>query len=172
MSSKTVQTAERMWRAVEDLYRREVLLLQSGKYEEWLSIFTEDVRYRAPVVRVADNRDEVVAKEKDLAYYDEDLETLRLRARKLASTMAWTEYPPSRLRYFVQVLEVKPVGDGEVLVRSNFLLYQTRHDNRENTFFGERLDRVRPAGDGCRVAERHIELDRSRLGAENISVFF
>lgn len=172
MKSETATSVAEVWSMIEDLYRREVLLLQSGRYEEWLSVFTEDVRYRAPVVRVADNREDVVAKEGDLAYYDEDLETLRLRAEKLASAMAWTEYPPSRLRYFVQVLEVEPVEGEEMLVRSNFLVYQTRLDDREHTFFGERLDRVKSVEGGWKVAARRIELDRSRMASENLSIFF
>jgi 3-phenylpropionate/cinnamic acid dioxygenase small subunit len=172
VTSGTAQTAEHVRNAIEALYRQEVLLLQSGRYQEWLSIFTEDVRYRAPIVRVADKREEVVAKDGDLAYFDEDLETLTLRVEKQASTMAWTEYPPSRVRYLIQVLAAEPVEGGEALVTSNFLIYQTRHDNHENFFFGERLDRVRAVGDSWKVAERRIVLDRSRLGAENLSIFF
>jgi 3-phenylpropionate/cinnamic acid dioxygenase small subunit len=158
---------------IEDLYRREVMLLQNGRYEEWLSTFTADLRYRAPVVRVADSREDVVAGPTELAYFDENRTTLEVRARKLTSTMAWTEYPPSRLRYLIQVLEVAPAGeDGEVEAQSNFVVYQTRHDSTEHLFFGLRVDRLRREDGGWRVAERRIELDRSRLASENLSLFF
>ena len=156
---------------VEDLYRREILLLQDGRYEEWLDFFTEDTRYRAPVVRVADHRDEVVAGDGELAYYDETIDTMRLRARKLASTLAWTEYPPSRLRYFVQVLALEEAGDALLDVTSNVLLYQTRHDDTEHFFFALRRDRLREEGGGWRIALRSVEIDRSRLPSENLSVF-
>jgi len=158
--------------AIEQLYRREVLHLQSGRYREWLGLFSEDVRYRAPVVRVADNRDQVVAGPADLAYYDEDRESLELRVAKLASTMAWTEFPPSRLRYFIQVLEVIRSDEESVEANSNFLVFQTRHESHENVFYGERRDRLRQVGDDFLVAERTIVLDRGRLPSENLSLFF
>jgi 3-phenylpropionate/cinnamic acid dioxygenase small subunit len=156
---------------VEELYRREVVLLQAGRYMDWLDCFTEDMRYRAPVVRVADHRSEVVAGENELAYYDETLDTMRLRARKLASTLAWTEYPPSRLRYFVQVLELDEADDGLLEVTSNVLCYQTRHDDVEHFFFALRRDRLRRTGDTWKVAHRSVEIDRSRLPSENLAVF-
>ena len=156
---------------VEDLYSREILLLQAGRYEDWLEVFTEDMRYRAPVVRVADHRSEVVAGERELAYYDETMDTMRLRARKLASTLAWTEYPPSRLRYFVQVLELVDAGDDLLDVTSNVLCYQTRHDDVEHFFFALRRDRLRHEDGEYRVTRRSVEIDRSRLPSENLSVF-
>jgi len=156
---------------IEELYRREILLLQSARYEEWLDGFTEDMRYRAPIVRVADHRSEVVAREGELAYYDETMDTMRLRVRKLGSTLAWTEYPPSRLRYFVQVLELDEPEDGLLDVTSNVLCYQTRHDDVEHFFFALRRDRLREEDGAWKVAVRSVEIDRSRLPSENLSVF-
>ena len=129
------------------------------------------MRYRAPVVRVADRRADVVASEHELAYYDETMETMRLRARKLASTLAWTEYPPSRVRYFVQVLELAGSGDGLLDVTSNVLCYQTRRDDTEHLFFALRRDRLRRQDGEWKVAARSVEIDRSRLPSENLPVF-
>lgn len=156
---------------VERLYNREARLLQAGRYPEWLEMLTEDVRYRAPVVRVLDHRDEVVAGPSDLAYYDEDRESLQLRVNKLASTMAWTEYPPSRLRYFFQVTEVERDGS-DLVATSNFLIFQTRHESHENVFYGERTDRLREVDGELAIADRLIVLDRARLPSENLSLFF
>lgn len=157
---------------VEELYRWEVLQLQAGRYLDWIAVFTDDVRYRAPVVRVMDRREEIVAPDDALAYYDETRATLELRARKLASTLAWTEYPPSRLRYFVQVLTIDGDDDGELSVDSNLLVYQTRHERVEHLFFGLRRDRLRRVDGALKVAHRSVELDCSRLPSENLSVFF
>ncbi len=158
------------WSQIEWLYRREAMLLQSGQYATWLRLFAPEVAYRAPVVRVADHRSETVAGPHDLAYFDEDFNTLTLRVRKFASTMAWTEYPPSRTRYFFMVLEVQEDGS-TVAANSNFLVYQTRHDSHEHQFFGERRDVMRRTDDGFLIVKREIILDRSRLGSENISIF-
>ncbi|MBS1895525.1 MAG: aromatic-ring-hydroxylating dioxygenase subunit beta [Actinobacteria bacterium] len=159
------------WTAVESLYRKEARLLQGGRYLDWLQLLTADIRYRAPVVRVLDHREDSVAGPSDLAYYDEDRESLELRVNKLASTMAWTEYPPSRLRYFFQVTEIASEGS-ELVATSNFLVFQTRHESHENTYYGERTDRLREVDGELAVADRVIVLDRARLPSENLSLFF
>ncbi len=161
-----------VWAEVEALYRRECVLLQAGRYREWVGLFTPDISYRAPVVRVADTREGMVAAEEELAYYDDDHETLTLRAEKMSLTLSWTEFPPSRVRYFVWPLEIERIEATEIRVTSNFLAYQTRLDHREHLFFGEREDVLRMDGPSPLVARRRIVLDRSRLASENISLFF
>lgn len=157
-------------RSIEALYRREMRLLQDGRYEQWLGLFADEFRYRMPVVRMTDTRADMVAPDGELGYYDEDRSTMELRVRKFASRMAWTETPPSRLRYFVQLMEVESSGD-EIRATSNFLVFRTRHESNENVFYGERVDYlVRQAGE-LRVRDRQAVVDRSRLAAENLSVF-
>lgn len=172
MNFQASDTVRNLFSDIDSLYRREMRLLQDGRYEEWLGFFTDDVRYHVPVVMVRENREEMVARDDELAYYDETLQTLTLRVKKLSHEMAWTEVPPSRTRYFLQIMDVEPGDEEEVFVTSNLLIYQTRHDNEENFFFGERLDRMRLVEGAWKVAHRRVVLDRSRLGAENISVFF
>jgi 3-phenylpropionate/cinnamic acid dioxygenase small subunit len=164
-------TDDALWREIEALYRREVRLLQAGEYRDWLGLLGPEMRYRAPVVRVADHRADAVAKDGELAYYDDDRTTLELRVEKLASTMAWTEYPPSRLRYFVQLLDVSHDSETVIAV-SNFLVFQTRHESHENIFYGERTDRLRELDGGLVIVDRQVVLDRSRLPSENLSLFF
>lgn len=161
----------RQWTAVERLYRQEIRMLQAGDYQQWLGLLANDVRYRAPVVRVVDHRDDDVGKPGDLAYYDEDRTSLELRVNKLASAMAWTEIPPSRLRYFIQLTDLS-VDDIDFTAVSNFLVIQTRHEASEHFFYGERTDRLRPDSDTFVIAERNIVLDRVRLPSENLSLFF
>lgn len=160
-----------VWREIEQLYRRETRLLQAGEYRKWLELLADDIRYRAPVVGIVDHRSDVVAPRNALAYYDDDRESLELRVNKLASTMAWTEYPPSRLRYFVQLTDVE-CREADLRATSNFLVYQTRYESRENVFYGERSDRLRKIGGRLVVAEREVVLDRGRLPSENLSLFF
>ncbi len=168
-----VQWAEvQIWKTVEALYRWEIRTLQAGDYSTWLRLFTDDLRYWAPVTRVVDNRRDVVAPYGELAYFDETLETMRLRVEKFASKMAWTEYPPSRTRMFLQLLDVAYIEANQWQAASNFMVYQTRQDHREHLFVGERVDRLRHEEDGLRVEQRTIVFDRSRLPSENLSIFF
>lgn len=155
---------------VESFYRREARLLQDGRYEDWLAGFAEEFHYRMPIVRSTDARAEMVAADGELGYYDEDRHTMELRVRKFASSMAWTETPPSRLRYFVQVIEVEEDGDS-VRAVSNFLVFRTRHESHENIFYGERFDRFVSEQGELKLKDRRAVVDKSRLAAENLSIF-
>jgi len=166
----TLPDPEQLWPAVERIYRRECLLLQEARYPEWLSFFAPEFRYRMPVVRSTDARADMVARAGELAYYDEDRTTMELRAKKLASSMAWTEVPPCRLRYFVQLLDISAAGSTAVAV-SNVLVFRTRHESQENTFYGERTDRLVDVEGQLKIAERTVVLDKVRLAAENLNVF-
>ena len=155
---------------VEKFYRREARLLQDGRYEDWLAGFADEFRYRMPIVRSTDTRADMVAADGELGYYDEDRYTMELRVRKFASSMAWTETPPSRLRYFIQVMEVEEDGDG-VRAISNFLVFRTRHESHENVFYGERFDRFVTERGELKLKDRRAVVDKSRLAAENLSIF-
>lgn len=155
---------------VEDLYRQEIRLLQNSRYLDWLSFFAPEFRYRMPVVKNTDARADMIAQDGELAYYDEDRTTMELRARKLASSNAWTEVPTSRVRYFVQVLDLSIEG-AEVVAVSNVLVFRTRNESQEHTYYGERTDRLIEVGGEWKIAERLVVLDRARLAAENMNIF-
>jgi 3-phenylpropionate/cinnamic acid dioxygenase small subunit len=161
---------DELWPAVERIYRREIRLLQEADYLEWLSFFAPEFRYRAPVVGSTDARAEMVARNGELAYYDEDRTTMELRVKKLASSRAWTEVPPSRLRYFVQLLDISG-ADPTVVATSNFLVFRTCHESQENVFYGERIDRFIDINGQLKIAERTVVLDKVRLAAEHLNVF-
>lgn len=161
---------EQLWPVVDRIYRQEICLLQQADYPEWLSMFAPEFRYRAPVVRNTDARADMVARDGELGYYDEDRTTMELRVGKLASSMAWTEVPPSRLRYFVQLLNIT-ADRADVVAVSNILVFRTRHEKQENVFHGERSDRFIDVDGQWKVADRRVVLDGVRLGAENLNIF-
>ncbi|MFI5612635.1 aromatic-ring-hydroxylating dioxygenase subunit beta [Amycolatopsis sp. NPDC051903] len=162
--------AAQLMSTVDAIYRREIRVLQNGEYLDWLGFFAPEFRYRMPVVKNTDARADMIARDGELAYYDEDRVTMELRARKLASAHAWTEIPPSRLRYFVQVLDVFTTDTGLEAV-SNVLVFRTRNESQEHIYYGERTDRFVRVGDEWKIAERVVVLDRARLAAENMNIF-
>lgn len=163
-------TPDLLWPIIERGYRREIRLLQQADYLTWLDQFAPEFRYRTPVVRNTDARADMVARDGELGYYDEDRTTMELRAHKLASTMAWTEIPPSRLRYFTQLLDVWAEASTVVAV-SNILVFRTRHESQENVFYGERTDTFAEFDGEWKITDRRVVLDRGRLGAENLNIF-
>lgn len=159
-----------LWPTIESIYRHEIRILQRADYQDWLSIFAPDFRYRMPVVRSTDARAEMVAGPGELGYYDENRETMELRVKKLASSNAWSEVPPSRLRYFVQLLDLS-VDNSEIVAVSNVLVFRARNESQENRYYGERTDRFVDVEGQLMIAERTVVLDQVRLAAENLNVF-
>ncbi len=162
-------TALGLLQELEAFYRREVLLLQDRRYREWLDTMDPAISYRVPVT--TSTMDGLVTREDELGYYDEDLELLTARVAKLESRQSWVEQPPSRLRYFVQVVDATREQAGTVVARSNLLLLQVRW-NMEQQFSGGRTDVLVSCDDGFRLRERRVVLDRQSLGKQGLSVFF
>lgn len=158
-----------LWQEVELFYRREVLLLQDRRYAEWLETMDTTISYRVPVT--TSTLEGLVTQEDELGYYDEDIELLRARVAKLESKQSWVEQPPSRLRYFVQVIDVSRQEDGAVVARSNLLLLQYRW-NMEQQFSGARTDILVAGEGGLRLQQRRVVLDRQAVGNQGLSVFF
>ncbi|TFY97452.1 aromatic-ring-hydroxylating dioxygenase subunit beta [Ramlibacter rhizophilus] len=160
---------ESHWRAVEGFYRREILLLQDRRYREWLGLMDPAVRYHVPVT--TSTLQGLVTRENELGYYDEDFTLLSARVDKLESRQSWVEQPPSRLRYFVQVIDVSEEDGASLVVRSNLLLLQYRW-NMEQQFSGDRTDTLVPTDGGLRLRHRRVVLDRQSVGKQGLSVFF
>ena len=162
-------TSEDTWRRIEAFYRHETMLLQRRRYREWLALMDDAITYRVPVT--TSTADGLVTNDDSLGYYDENRELLKARVAKLESKQSWVEQPPSRLRYFVQVIEATQQADGRVSALSNLLLLQHRW-NMEQQFSGERSDTFVPTADGLRLRSRVVVLDRQALGNQGLSVFF
>lgn len=156
--------------AVKTFQAREASLLQAADYDGWLSLLAPDVRYRVPVVSVSEDRAGTEAKADELAHYDDNLDTLKLRVARMKSKVAWSEIPPSRVRYFIEPLAIE--RDGEtVLVSSNVMVYQTRLQREENYYVGHRRDRLRQGPSGFLLAERVAVIDKTVLPGKNLTVF-
>lgn len=159
------------WQEIEHFYRREASLLQSRRYREWLEQFTDDVSYRVPIrISRPEGPDDDLDDER-LGYYDEDAAMLVARVEKLESKLSWSEQPASRVRYFVQLLDVVHGDRGDLTARSNVLLFQHRW-NLEQFFTGDRVDRFVRVDGELKVGSRRVVLDRDHLGNQALSVFF
>jgi 3-phenylpropionate/cinnamic acid dioxygenase small subunit len=155
---------------VRSFQAREAAALQAADYDTWLAMLAPDVRYWMPVVCVSDDASQTEASSRELAHYDDNLETLKIRVARMRSRMAWTEIPPSRVRYFVEPLSIRAEGD-DVLVSSNFMIYQTRLQREENWYVGKRDDRLRRVGGQLLLADRRAVIDRTVLPGKNLTVF-
>jgi 3-phenylpropionate/cinnamic acid dioxygenase small subunit len=116
---------------------------------------------------------EDLAREDELAIFDETKETLGRRIARLETGMAWAEDPPSRTRHLVTNIEVEP-GDTavELKVYSNFLVYRSRSETEQDFYVGARQDVLRRVDGGWKIARRTLVLDQNVLLAKNVSIFF
>jgi 3-phenylpropionate/cinnamic acid dioxygenase small subunit len=165
---------------VEDFLYREAELLDERRFEEWLELFTEDVRYWMPMRRnvPADEPEREFTREgRDVNWFDEGKDTLTRRVKQIRTGVHWAEQPPSRICHMVsnvQILAMTPDGASptEVTVKSRFLLYRNRMETETDLLVGKREDLLRRVDGGWKIAHRKIVLDQSVLLAKNLTFFF
>ena len=156
---------------VEQFLYREVRLLSELRLEEWLDLFTDDVRYWMPARETVDGQPDAVSADGEMAYFDDDKAFLAARIERLRSSLAHAEQPPSRMRYFISNVEIREVNDDGLDVRCNLLVYQSRLERTEVMYVGRREDRLRRHGQHWRIARRKVILDQT-LVPRTMSTFF
>ena len=160
---------------VEDFLYHEAELLDERRYEAWLDLFTEDVRYWMPMRRnvPADELEREFTREgADVNWFDEGKDTLTRRVKQILTGVHWAEQPPSRICHMVSNVQVLEAGPDEVRVKSRFLLYRNRVETETDFLVGKREDVLRRVDGGFRIARRKIVLDQNVLLAKNLTFFF
>jgi 3-phenylpropionate/cinnamic acid dioxygenase small subunit len=159
------------WLEVHHLLVGEAELLDDRRFDEWLGLFTEDIEYTAPVRVLKKNPGPDVVEANLL--FDENLTSLTLRVKRLATDVAWAEDPPSQTRRMVSNIRVRPrSAEDELEVKSNLLLFRSRGDGGNHDIIcGQREDTLRRVDGTLRIARRRILLDQASLGTKNLAVF-
>jgi 3-phenylpropionate/cinnamic acid dioxygenase small subunit len=152
-------------------------LLDARRYEDWLALLTEDIRYWMPMVRNTASDDtgwEFTIEDEDVNWIDEGIETIRQRVAQLATGLHWAEQPPSRTSHMISNLRILENSDGldEVKTRCRFLVYRNRLEDEQNIFVGKRNDTLRRVNGSWKIARREIYLDQNVMLSKNLSVFF
>ena len=157
--------------AVEDFLIQEAEFLDDRRFEDWLALFTPDIEYTAPVRVTRKTPNPTVID--DTPYFDENLQSLGLRVKRLRTDVAWAEDPPSHTRHFVTNVRVRPAdAEGELNVRSALLLFRSRGDMGAYDLLAcEREDLLRAVDGELRIARRRIIFDQSSLGTKNLGIF-
>lgn len=160
---------------VEEFLYREAWLLDEGRLYEWVELFTDDARYWMPVRENIQGRESGIPEEDELAQplFDDDKNFLLMRVRRLDTGLAHAETPRSRTRHLITNIWVDDANssDGEIVVHSNFLVYQGRLERSEHFFLGKREDRLRKVDGQWKIARRKIVLDQTLL-PRTLSVLF
>jgi 3-phenylpropionate/cinnamic acid dioxygenase small subunit len=138
-------------RALEEFLYREARLMDEHCYDEWLSLWAPGSLYLAP------------CSQEDLDPHTVNIiingpERRQDRVTRLRSGNAYAQKPPSRLVRLisnVDVLEEK--ADGEVVVRSNFLLVELPR-GCQRLLAGRQRHRLRPRDSSFEIVWRKVVL--------------
>ena len=114
-------------RAVEAFLYRQAEILDDGRWDDWLGLFTPDGRYWMPA-RADQMQGDGVPN-----IFWEDLDLMTVRIRRNTHPHAWSQSPPNRLSHVVSNVVIERVAEnGDLTVRSKFhcseyLRYEVRH---------------------------------------------
>ena len=99
---------------IEEFLYHEAELLDERRYEDWLALIADDIRYWMPMrrnVKVGEQQREFTRADHDINWFDEGRETLERRVKQIMTGIHWAEEPVSRITHIVsnvQLLEATP----------------------------------------------------------------
>jgi 3-phenylpropionate/cinnamic acid dioxygenase small subunit len=137
----------------EQFLVHEARLLDDGRFDEWLALFTADAWYWVPTAPDQDNPLDTVS----LIYDDRRL--LETRVRRLASPRIYSQEPRSRTSRMVGnvTVEAAEADQSACTVRSKFLVVENRRDS-QRLFGGTAFHRLVQTDGGLRIAWKRVNL--------------
>lgn len=168
-------------REIEEFLYDEANMLDERRFDEWLEILSDDIRYFMPMehnVKFGEHASrEFTRREEHISWFNEGRWSLGKRVEQILTGVHWAEEPLSRVCRMVSnvqlsAIETNASGELEVDVSSRFLVYQNRCEHEQYFFVGDRLDRIRRTADGWKLAEREIHIHQNVLLAKNLTVLF
>lgn len=172
--------------SLEQFYYREARLLDSRRYQEWLALCTQDIRYSMPARGnpMVDNRavgqQDMISVERELEdldsdgcpIRDENIIHLMLRVERAYKRNSWAENPPARTRRIIGNIELKEVEGDRFKVFSNFHLFYARPGGGDFFYAGQRRDVLLREESSYRIAEREVVMDIADINVPTLGLLF
>lgn len=162
---------------IERFYAVEANLLDERKFEEWLDMLADDVRYKVPIaqnVAFTDLSSEYLEDDLAMHWIDEGKETITHRIKQIRTGVHWAEEPLSRTAHLVTnvLLEDNAShGDDEIRVKSHILSYRQRLTDQEDLIVGRRHDTLRRTETGWLIVDRTIYINQTVYLGSSFSHF-
>ena len=139
---------------VEQLLFLEARLADESRYEEWLALMTDDMRYWVPSGRADYDPDTRIS------FINDNRSRLETRVRQLLTGVRYAQTPPSPMRRVISNLEIESADDGTITAGSNFVLYElsAQATNELRVWTGRTTHRIRRVDGGLRIAAKTVEL--------------
>jgi benzoate/toluate 1,2-dioxygenase beta subunit len=149
---------------VEQFLYHEARLLDTGQYEAWLELFTDDATYWLPL-----ERDQKDPYETSSIVHD-DRTLLELRVKQARHPRAHARLPLARTVHHVGNILVEEESS-EIKVNSTLQLVEFR--NEKQRLYGALVEhRLRRAGDSFRIAHKRVDLVNSEGELDGIAILF
>jgi 3-phenylpropionate/cinnamic acid dioxygenase small subunit len=141
---------------VTDLIHREAGLLDDCRYEEWISLFTDDCLYWVPV------SPDMQTPRDGPSHFRDDRQVMMVRTHRLANPRAFGAEPSPRTVHIISGIYIESETPQEILVRSSQIMLEYRNRGRfeedQRAFGGRVLHRFRHTSQGLKIAEKRIDL--------------
>jgi len=140
-------------REVEEFLFHEARLLDERRFEDWLALFADDGLYWVPAE--PDQKSPVDR----LSLFYEDKSLLDVRIRQIRHPRYYAQAPATRTRHVIGNVALEHAADaeGEIAVRSSFVMLECRDEDRR-VFGGEARHRLRRTADGLRIAFKRVDI--------------
>src|ERR1700756_1081489 len=129
----------------------EARLLDDGKFDDWLALFTPDAWYWVPSEPDQENPHDMVS----LIYDDRRL--LETRVRRLASPRIYSQEPRSRTSRIVSNVSIEDGDNNACTVRSKLLMVEYRR-GAQRLFAGTAFHRLVQADGLILIASKRVDL--------------
>src|SRR5262249_1561424 len=136
------------------LSAREAALLDGGRLDEWLELYTDDGTYWIPLQ--ADQSDPLTTS--SIVYDDRRL--MEARVRQFQHPRAHARVPAPRTVHHVGNVRVVEADDREVRVGSTLVLVEY-HRERQRVWSAMVEHRLRRTAEGLRIAAKRVDLVNS-----------
>jgi 3-phenylpropionate/cinnamic acid dioxygenase small subunit len=144
-------------RALAALVADEAMLLDAGRFDDWLALWHDEARYWVPLGGAAQPDD---APGQSLA--DEDRELLQLRVARLRHPRAHSLKPRVTCQHVLQLSRVEHADDASATLRTPFL-YVEAQGAHELMLAGRMRHRLVRTAAGWKIREKRVDLlDASR----------
>jgi 3-phenylpropionate/cinnamic acid dioxygenase small subunit len=171
--------------AVEQFYYREARLLDGRRYQTWLGLCSESIRYVMPartnplVDNAARGNESMISVERELdgldlegtPIRDESYPYLMLRVERSFKANAWAENPPARTRRIIGNIEILEVAEDRLSVTSAFHLFYSRPGSENFLYAGQRRDVLLREAEGFRILDRLIVMDMADIELPTLGLF-
>ena len=137
--------------AAERFLVNEARLLDEGRFDDWLALFTDDAWYWVPSAPGQDNPHDTVS----LIYDDRRL--LETRVRRLGNPNIHAQNPPARASRIVANVTAEDFAPDALLTRSKLLMVEYRR-NAQRLFTATCHHRLVARGAGIAIASKRVDL--------------